>query len=121
SAYYQAEDVAFQLRDYREGIESNPERLAEIEDRLDLLNGLKRKYGETIPDILAYYERIAAEADRLENRDEHLHKLQEEERRLYDRALALALGLSELRRHAAVRLSQAIEGELKELGMERTT
>ncbi|HUC90842.1 MAG TPA: DNA repair protein RecN [Paenibacillus sp.] len=121
SAYYQAEDVAFQLRDYRDGIESNPERLAVIEDRLDLINGLKRKYGEAIADILAYYEKIAAEADKLENRDEHLQALREEERRLSDRATALALGLSELRRHAADRLAKAIEAELKHLQMERTS
>lgn len=121
SAYYQAEDVAFQLRDYRDGIESNPERLAVIEDRLDLINGLKRKYGEAIADILAYYEKIATEADKLENRDEHLQALREEERRLSDRATALALGLSELRRHAADRLAKAIEAELKHLQMERTS
>jgi len=121
SAYYQAEDVSFQLRDYRDGIESNPERLAEIEDRLDLIGALKRKYGETIPDIVAYYKKIAAEADKLENRDEHLHRLREEERRLRDRAMALALGLSELRRHAADKLSSQIENELKMLQMERTT
>ncbi|EXX88636.1 DNA recombination protein RecN [Paenibacillus darwinianus] len=121
SAYYQAEDVAFQLRDYRDGIESNPERLAEIEDRIDLISGLKRKYGEAIPDILIYYEKIAAEADKLENRDEHLQTLREEERRLSDRATALALGLSELRHHAAERLAQEIETELKQLQMERTS
>ena len=121
SAYYQAEDVAFQLRDYRDGIESNPELLAQIEDRLDLIGALKRKYGETIPDILAYYQKIAAEADKLENRDEHLQRLREEERRLKDRAMALALGLSELRRHAAEKLSRQIEAELKMLQMERTS
>ena len=54
SAFYQAEDAAFQLRDYRDGIESDPDQLSQVEDRLDLINGLKRKYGETIPDILAY-------------------------------------------------------------------
>ncbi len=121
SAYYQAEDVAFQLRDYRDGVESNPELLAQIEDRLDLIGALKRKYGETIPDILAYYQKIAAEADKLENRDEHLQRLREEERRLKDRAMALALGLSELRRHAAEKLSRQIEAELKMLQMERTS
>jgi DNA repair protein RecN (Recombination protein N) len=121
SAFYQAEDVAFQLRDYRDGIESNPERLAEIDDRLDLINGLKRKYGESIPDMLAYFTKISLEADKLENRDEHLQRLRDEEHRFYDRAVALGLSLSELRRHAGSKLASGIEAELKQLQMERTT
>ncbi|GGF87199.1 DNA repair protein RecN [Paenibacillus abyssi] len=121
SAYYQAEDAAFQLRDYRDGIEFNPERLAEIEDRLDLIHGLKRKYGESIPDMLSYLAKITAEADKLENRDEHLQRLKEEENSTRDRAMKLALTLSELRRHAASRLADAIETELKQLQMGRTT
>ncbi|PZD93447.1 DNA repair protein RecN [Paenibacillus sambharensis] len=121
SAYYQAEDVSFQLRDYRDQVEFNPERLAEIEDRLDLINGLKRKYGEQIPDILAYYDKISSDVDKLENRDEHLQRLREEEGRLYDRAMSLALSLSGLRHHAADKLASEIERELKQLQMERTT
>jgi len=120
SAYYQAEDVAYQLRDYRDRIEANPERLAEIEDRLDLIHGLKRKYGETIGEILAYRDKIAAAIDKTENRDEHLHRLREEERKLRGQAIRLAHALSEQRRQAAERLAKEIEGELKELHMERT-
>lgn len=121
SAYYQAEDAAFQLRDYRERIEANPERLAEIEDRLDQINGLKRKYGEQIEDILAYRNKIAADIDKMENQDEHLQRLREDEQRLYEQAHELALGLSDMRRLAAERLAGEIENELRELHMERTT
>ncbi|XEC92837.1 DNA repair protein RecN [Paenibacillus tarimensis] len=121
SAFYQAEDAAFQLRDYRDSIESNPQLLSEIEDRLDLINGLKRKYGETIPDILAYLQKISIEADKLENRDEHLQRLRDEEKSTRDRAIKLALTLSELRRHAAGKLSEAIELELQQLQMARTS
>jgi DNA repair protein RecN (Recombination protein N) len=121
SAYYQAEDVAYQLRDYRDRIEANPGRLAEIEDRLDLLHGLKRKYGERVEDILAYRDKIADAIDKMENRDEHLQRLREEERKLRGQALELALALSEQRRLAADRLAGEIEGELRELHMERTT
>jgi len=121
SAYYQAEDAAYQLRDYRERIESDPERLAEIEDRLDLIGGLKRKYGERIEDILEYRAKIADAIDKMENRDEHLERLREEERKLREQAQRLALGLSEQRRLAADRLAKEIESELKELQMERTT
>ncbi|MFC4103817.1 DNA repair protein RecN [Paenibacillus xanthanilyticus] len=121
SAFYQLEDAAFQLRDYRDGVESDPERLAEIDDRLDLIHSLKRKYGETIPDILAYLKRIQHEADKMENRDEHIERLRKEEELLYEEAVRFGLSLSELRRGAAHKLAAAIESELRQLQMERTT
>ncbi|MGM0880556.1 MAG: DNA repair protein RecN [Bacillota bacterium] len=117
SAFYQAEDAAFQLRDYRDGIESDPELLSQVDDRLDLINGLKRKYGETIPDILAYLERTTADRDKIENRDQLLEELRVEETRLHDQAMELAKELSQLREHAAERLSESIEKELEQLQM----
>ncbi|MCC3373405.1 DNA repair protein RecN [Cohnella sp. REN36] len=119
SAYYAAEDVAFQLRDYRDEIEFNPERLAEIEQRLDLLFGLKRKYGENVEEILAYHARIQADTDRLENRDERLKALADQEERLREDLEAKAERLSSIRRDASRQLSRAIEAELKDLQMER--
>ncbi|CAM3121639.1 DNA repair protein RecN [Paenibacillus lupini] len=120
SAFYQAEDAVFQLRDYRDSIDSDPEQLSIIEDRLDLINGLKRKYGESIPEILDYLDRIATERDKIENRDEYLDKLRKDELRLYLQAHELAQELSELRAHASDRLSAAIELELKQLQMGNT-
>ncbi|WP_201003642.1 DNA repair protein RecN [Paenibacillus glycanilyticus] len=120
SAFYQAEDAVFQLRDYRDSIDSDPEQLSIIEDRLDLINGLKRKYGESIPDILQYLERITEERDKIENRDEYLEKLRKDELRLYLQAHELAQELSELRSHASERLAAAIELELKQLQMGNT-
>ncbi|RJX38350.1 DNA repair protein RecN [Paenibacillus pinisoli] len=117
SAFYQAEDAAFQLRDYRDGIESDPEALSMVEDRLDMINGLKRKYGETIPDILAYLEQTIIERDKIENRDELLEELRSQEQVYVTQAVKLAKELSKLRQHAADRLSYAIEGELKQLQM----
>ncbi|OBZ08095.1 DNA repair protein RecN [Bacillus sp. FJAT-26390] len=117
SAFYQAEDAAFQLRDYRDGIESDPDQLSQVDDRLDLINGLKRKYGESIPDILAYLERTIVDRDKIENRDQLLEEFRAEETRLYDQALVLAQELSQLREHAAAKLSEAIENELVQLQM----
>jgi len=117
SAFYQAEDVAFQLRDYRDGIESDPEQLAQIDDRLDLINGLKRKYGESITDILDYLSRTIKERDKIENRDELLEELKAKETVLYSKAKALAKELSHLREHASMRLSHSIEAELQGLQM----
>ncbi|RXZ78255.1 DNA repair protein RecN [Paenibacillaceae bacterium] len=121
SAFYQAEDAVYQLRDYCETIDYNPERLAEIEDRLDLMHTLKRKYGETIPDIVAYVNKITIEVDQLENREEYLQQLKQQEESARQQAEQLALALSALRKHAANRLAEAIEAELKQLQMERTT
>ncbi|CAM4523135.1 DNA repair protein RecN (Recombination protein N) [Paenibacillus endophyticus] len=117
SAFYQAEDAAFQLRDYRDGIESDPDQLSQVEDRLDLINGLKRKYGETIPDILAYLDRTMMDRDKIENRDQLLEELRVKEAKLYDQSLVLAQELSQLRGHAAAKLSEAIENELGQLQM----
>jgi DNA repair protein RecN (Recombination protein N) len=117
SAFYQAEDAAFQLRSYQEGIESDPGLLAEVDDRLNMINNLKRKYGETIPDILAYLDKIIMERDKIENRDQLLEQLQAQEAKLYKEALALAQELSKLREHASATLSSSIEKELGQLQM----
>ncbi|CAI6055808.1 DNA repair protein RecN [Cohnella sp. JJ-181] len=119
SAYYAAEDVAYQLRDYKEGIEFNPERLSEIESRMDLLFGLRRKYGESVEDILQYYARIQEDTQRLENRDELLKELNEREVRLEAELRAVAGRLGAIRRNTAALLAAEIEQELKGLQMER--
>lgn len=119
SAYYGAEDAAYQLRGYRDQIEFNPERLAFIEERLNLLSGLKRKYGETIEDILAYRKRIQAETDKLENRDERLQQLADEQEKLQRELSQLADRLTSIRRNAANKLSAIIVQELRDLQMER--
>ena len=120
SAYYAVEDAAFQLRDYRDRLEFDPDRLAQIERRLDLLHALKRKYGDTVEDILAYRDRIRGEMDRLENRDERLRQLAEEEESLRRQLAELAERMSALRRDAADRLSGEIARELAELNMPRS-
>jgi DNA repair protein RecN (Recombination protein N) len=117
SAFYQAEDAAFQLRDYRDGIDADPESLARIEERLDLIHGLKRKYGESIPDILSYLHKITGERDKIENRDELVAKLRAQEEEAYRHAYSLAEDLSSLRKHASVTLSDVIESQLGQLLM----
>lgn len=121
SSYYQLEDVAFQLRDYREDIEFNPQRLEEIENRLDLISGLRRKYGDSVEQILAYYEQIHRETDLLENKDEYLEKLTNKRNALLSVLMEAANELSEARQHCAVDLATQVEGELKDLQMERTS
>jgi len=120
SAYYSVEDSAFQLRDYRDGIEYNPQRLTEIEQRLDLLHGLKRKYGETIEDVLKYQARIKAETDQLDNRDELLKDLTARENDLLNELQARAEKLTSIRRSASRVLARQIEQELAHLQMNRS-
>ncbi|MBP1989030.1 DNA repair protein RecN [Paenibacillus eucommiae] len=120
SGFYQLEDAAYQLRDYKDEVEFNPQRLDEIEHRLDMLSSLRRKYGESIPEILHYLEIITKEMDIIENKDENIQKLEDalkkEEAKLIDAAVKLSAG----RERIAKRLASDIEVELRDLQMERT-
>jgi len=121
SAYYQLEDASFGLRNYRDNVEFNPERLEEVEERLDLLSSLKRKYGDNAEDILAYYNKILHETETLENKDELLDKLEAKREELLQQLLEEAEQLSSVRRQKAEELAALIEIELKELQMGRTS
>ncbi|MFC4302633.1 DNA repair protein RecN [Cohnella boryungensis] len=120
NAYYGAEDAVYQLRDYKDNIEFNPERLAQIEQRLDVLHSLKRKYGETLEEIINYRDKIKAEADQLDNREELLEQLAAQEESLRLDLQARAERLSAIRRAAARVLAKQIEQELTDLQMERS-
>lgn len=82
NTYYELEDGAYQLRELRLGYEYSPERLDELETRLDLINSLKRKYGRTIEDILKYRSEASAELDELTGSQELRDKLTAERNRL---------------------------------------
>ncbi len=117
--YYLAEDIGFALRDMSEGVESDMERLEEIESRLKLISDLKRKYGRTTEDVIAFARDAEKRLYELENAealaaqaDAKLMKLQSE----YDKE---ADKLSIIRAEAAKRLESAVLGELKDLGMSK--
>ena len=119
AALYQIEDIARTMREYRDSIEFNPHRLEQIEQRLSLIYSLRRKYGDTIPDILAYAERARQELSRIEHAGEHIEALEARELELL-REIGRAAGeLSERRRAAAEALCRAVEQELAELRMEK--
>ncbi|MDQ0874987.1 DNA repair protein RecN (Recombination protein N) [Paenibacillus sp. V4I3] len=120
SAYYQMEDAAYQLRDYRDGIEFNPSRLDFIEQRLDMITSLRRKYGENIKEILVYLDKIKSEVDTIENKDEHIRKLEDKLAAEEKQLGVAALDLSNLRKGIAEQLASQIEHELRDLQMERT-
>jgi len=118
SANYQVEELARGLRDYQEQVEYNPRRLQEVEDRLGLLRRLERKYGATIPDVLAHAEKAARELDAITHSEERIEELRAEEERLQAELGGLAVELSARRREAARRLAAGVEGELSDLRME---
>ena len=115
---YQVEDVSEEVYAVLDGLEVDPtEALNDIESRLDKINKLKRKYGLTVEDILAFRERAKAELDTLENCDELLKKLAKEEDVAYARALILAESLHSLRVSAAAELEERVKQTLEFLDM----
>jgi DNA repair protein RecN (Recombination protein N) len=110
-------DVSSSLRDYAEGINASPERLAEIEDRLALLDRLKRKYGKTVAEVVAFGEDVARKLAEVEDRDEILKALRaalDEASRAYR---AAASALSAERKSAAQKLAKLAEAQINSLAM----
>jgi DNA repair protein RecN (Recombination protein N) len=110
-------DVSATLRDYAERINASPERLAEIEDRLALLDRLKRKYGKSVAEVVAFGEDVARKLAEVEDRDEILKALRavlEEAARGYQKAAA---ALTAERRAAAQKLAKLAEAQINSLAM----
>ncbi len=117
SARAVVEDVGATVRDYAEGIQASPERLAEIEDRLALLERLKRKYGTTLAEVIAYGDEVAAKLAEIENRDEVLKDLKAELARAAEAYRSAAAALSAERVAAAKRLEKLAEKQINDLAM----
>jgi len=111
------DDLARELARYRDEIEFNPRRLAEVEERVHLIHGLQRKYGDTIADVLAYSERAAVELETISHAEEHSAALEAEESRLLGEIGRQGAALSAARRAAGARMARAIEAELADLQM----
>lgn len=118
-AQAQLEELARELRAYSDGMEFNPARLAKVEERLNLFYNLKRKYGATVEDVLAFGERAARELETITHSEERIAELQAEEESLLRRIGAKAEALSDARKQAALRLAEQVERELSDLGMEK--
>jgi DNA repair protein RecN (Recombination protein N) len=116
----QLEDLALFLRRYADNIEASPARLQQIEDRLALLDGLKRKYGPTLADVIARRDRLRGELDDLRHGDDRIAQLELDSRASRDRYLEAARTLSGQRQAAATRFTPALVKVLAELAMEQT-
>ncbi len=113
----QAHELSVALLSYLEGVEYSPARLAEVEERLALLHNLKRKYGDTIEDVIAFGEEAAAKLAALQNADEQIDHLEAEEVQLLTEIGRLGAAMSQRRREAGEQLSQQVEAELDALRM----
>ncbi len=110
-------DLSRSLRSYVDGIEFNPRRLDQVEERLALIYNLKRKYGDTIPDILKFDERARAQLDDITHASERIEGLELEENDLLSRLADEGQLLSQKRRQQSTMLKGSIEIELADLQM----
>lgn len=110
-------DLARSLRVYLEAIEFNPRRLEEVEERLNLLNNLKRKYGGSLPSAIAFAVDARRQLENITHADEKLTSLQEQESGLLTDLAVRAASLSQKRLAAAAEMSRLIETELDDLQM----
>jgi DNA repair protein RecN (Recombination protein N) len=117
NAYLQLEDAALALRDYASGAETDPQRLEAVDERLDLIFRLKKKYAPTVTEIIAYQDKVNRELEQLRNREESRGELAGRLRELEDKIAILGKELSACRNGAAKDLKTAMEKELKELDM----
>lgn len=120
NSFYLLEDVAQSLSSELDKLEYDPHRLNEIEDRLNEINQLKRKYGNSISAILEYAAKIEEEMETLFNKETHIDKLKKEITSIKKDLLIEGKELTSLRRKQAQQLTDAIHRELKELYMEKT-
>ncbi|HEY6970288.1 MAG TPA: DNA repair protein RecN [Candidatus Angelobacter sp.] len=117
SARLGIDDVSASVRDYAEAIDASPERLAEVEDRLALFDRLKRKYGSSIDEVIAYGEEIAGKLNEVENREEIVLELKRQLDKAAEAYFAAARGISKRRYTAARELQKVVEAEINQLAM----
>ena len=116
---YQVQDVATEVRDVRDDLNYSADELEQIEARLDKIHRLRKKYGASCADILAYLERAKKELDEIEFADDHVERLKKKLKTAEDEAWAAAKLLREKRKETAAYLSSRILTELAQLDMPR--
>ena len=120
TARISVEDVGASVRDYAGGIHASPEHLAKVEDRLALLDRLKRKYGPTLDEVIQFGADVSRKLSEVENKDEILRGLRGELAKAAGEYLRTARLLSKKRAEAARRLEKLVEAEINDLAMKST-
>src|SRR5512140_951940 len=111
-------DLIHSLRDYLEEIESNPKRLDEVEEHLDLIHSLTRKYGGSIPAVISYGTEARKQLETITTAGERIDELEMQEAKLLEKLARQGSLLSEKRKAAAIEMGNGIETELDDLRME---
>ncbi len=117
TARISVEDVGATLRDYAGGVQASPEHLAEVEDRLALLDRLKRKYGPTLEDVIHLGEEVSRKLSEMENKDEILARLRGDLAEAAREYLSAAHAISKKRYESARKLEKLVEAEIGDLAM----
>jgi DNA repair protein RecN (Recombination protein N) len=120
SADLSLQEASYGLRDYVSRVEANPGRLEEVESRLEAIARLKRKYGQSIAEVLSFLDEVRRQIASVENASERVETLRRERTRLATEFESSAGGLTARRRAAAQKLEKRVEAELAQLAMERT-
>ncbi|MEW6505641.1 MAG: DNA repair protein RecN [Chloroflexota bacterium] len=110
-------EISRELRRYLDTIEFNPRRLEQVEERLDLIQRLKRKYGGSIEAVLAFARSARQELETISHATERIAELEEKEQTLLRQLGEVAARLSQIRQSAAAQLAKAVEAELADLSM----
>ena len=117
SARITVEDAGATLRDYAGGVQASPERLAEVEDRLAALDRLKRKYGPSLAQVIAFGEEVTRNLAEMQNKDQLLTELRRQLAAAGQDYLDVARALSRKRHEAAAKLQQVVQREVNGLAM----
>lgn len=116
--YYQIQEISRDISGYMEDVEFDEQEREEIETRLDIIDNLKRKYGNNIDEILKYADEIDEEIRKIENADEYNQKLKLEQEKLEHEMNLIAEKISEIRKENAQKLNEKINQELVDLEMQ---
>ena len=116
-AYYEIQEASRDISYMNEGFDFDEERQNQIEERLELIKNLKRKYGNSIEEILSYEEKINKQIYDIQNLEEYISNLKKEKKELTDKMMTIALSMNTIRTKYAKELSDKINKELTELEM----
>ena len=117
NCYYELQETEIDLVSLENDIEFDEEKQSEIEERIELINCLKRKYGNNIEEILKFSEEIKVEINKIENNEEYIEKMKKELKNIETQMLNLGRKISIIRKEAGIQISNKINKELKDLEM----
>lgn len=117
SIYYEIQEITRDISNYKEDVNYDEEELKEIDDRLSLIFSLKRKYGNSIKEILIYRDEIESKIKKIENLDDYIYNLKQEEDKIKERLNQLGIQLHNIREIKAQELSNEINQNLQDLEM----